>query len=446
MARDTHGTQHTGCTCAPLPVIDLQDFPTGDSESRQATANAIGAACETIGFIYVANHGVPQQTIDAALEATRNFFARSAEAKRALARVPGTYRGYIPMMPFSEDRDSGERYLYEAFITGPELAAEDCPEGGMRWPNLWPGDSTELSAALSRYYRALSALSESLLEAFPLALGQPDDALRAFFTRPMTNISLLHYPARPAGGRLDGANARPHYDTNALTILLPGAAGGLELEHHQLGWSEVPPRPGCFVVNIGNMMEVWSAGRFRSTMHRVRPPAESRRRSTPERRSIPSWRDSIGSNRSGPDVSPFTGMIHQPFDGCLEAPGGLAFPPPMADLLIGGGPSGGRPRNRILATRTYVHLLHPRRVGRQLQGGGAQLQGRLREVHDCLESGLLVRQRRPRYRAHRFRSPGQRAALAGPTPLARADDSRRQRWRAREDRYPELADAASGRD
>lgn len=255
---------------AMLPVIDLAEFVHGDEASRQAVAERVGAACEHIGFMYVANHGVDARIIDSALQATRAFFDEPLHAKRALERRPGTYRGYIPMTAFSEDRDCDRVYLYEAFIVGPEPEAGGAGALDMRWPNVWPHADPRLRETVMRYYRSVTVLAGHLLRAFARALGQPEETLLAHFERPMTNISLLHYPAGAVDG--DGANARPHHDTNALTVLLPGEVGGLEAEHRGLGWIEVPPRPGCFVVNIGNMMECWSGGRFRSTMHRVHPP------------------------------------------------------------------------------------------------------------------------------------------------------------------------------
>ena len=253
-----------------LTTIDLAKFVSGDAASRQTIADRIGAACEHIGFVYVAHHGVDARVVDDALRATRAFFAQPPARKRALERRPGTYRGYIPMTPFSEDRDSDRTYLYEAFIVGPELEPGEAREHGMRWANLWPRDETSLRDAVSRYYQSVTEVAHQLLRAFGRALGRSEETLLAHFDRPMTNISLLHYPADDAD---DGRpNARPHHDTNALTVLLPGEEGGLEVEHRTRGWVEVAPRPGCFVVNIGNMMECWSGGRFRSTMHRVHPP------------------------------------------------------------------------------------------------------------------------------------------------------------------------------
>ncbi len=40
-------------------------------------------------------------------------------------------------------------------------------------------------------------------------------------------------------------------------------------------WIDAPPVPGAYVVNIGDMMEIWTNGEFPATSHRVRKvPAE----------------------------------------------------------------------------------------------------------------------------------------------------------------------------
>ena len=263
-----------------LPVIDLDPLLHGDRRARQSAAAEIGAACENTGFFYARNHGVAASTIDAALGASRGFFDLADACKRAWSRQPGHYRGYIATMPFSEDQASGQTFLYEAFVAGeetdpgdPETAASE----GLYWPNVWPSNPPGFKAAVSEYWDAVTGLSRHLLRALSLALGSAEDALLEHFNKPLSNISLLHYPARPAvldGARLD---ARAHFDTDVLTILLPAETGGLEVLHREGVWMEVDPLPGCFVVNIGNMLELWSGGRFRSTMHRVHPPVGKER-------------------------------------------------------------------------------------------------------------------------------------------------------------------------
>jgi len=258
-----------------LPIIDVGPLRSGDREARRITAGEVGAACESTGFFYVRNHGVSQQHIDAALAASRTFFALPESYKRSLLRQPGHYRGYIATMPFSEDQPSGEALLYEAFIVGEEVHAED-PEtiasAGLYWPNIWPTRPPGFKSAISDYWNAVTDLSRHLLRAFSLALGCPEELLLAHFHKPLSNISLLHYSPRPAGIGNSDVNARAHFDTDVVTILLPGEVGGLQVLHRDGEWMDVEPLPGCLVVNIGNMLEVWSGGRFRSTMHRVHPP------------------------------------------------------------------------------------------------------------------------------------------------------------------------------
>lgn len=69
---------------------------------------------------------------------------------------------------------------------------------------------------------------------------------------------------------------KTRFDTNALTILLPDLYDGLEVQRADYGCAGGSPRPGTFVVNLGNMMGVWSGGWLRSTMYRINPPGIER--------------------------------------------------------------------------------------------------------------------------------------------------------------------------
>ena len=43
-----------------IPVIDLGPYLAGDPGARAQTAQALAEASETLGFYFLANHGVPQ--------------------------------------------------------------------------------------------------------------------------------------------------------------------------------------------------------------------------------------------------------------------------------------------------------------------------------------------------------------------------------------------------
>ena len=267
-----------------LPIIDFSGFRSGDPARRRRVAAEIGRALEAIGFFYVRGHGIAEATMDAARSAVEAFFRRPAADKRAHERAPGRYRGYIPPIPFTDANAVEGRppILYEAFIVGHEVAPDDpavAATGGLLWPTPWPAEPAGFRAAVAAYWEAADGLAMDLLRAFALCLGAPEEALAGHFAKPLSNMSLLHYLARPAvdastqAGHAPGRDdVPPHYDTNAVTIVSPGAVGGLEVRHRDGHWIQAEPLPGCLVVNIGNMMECWSGGRYRSTLHRVHPP------------------------------------------------------------------------------------------------------------------------------------------------------------------------------
>merc|ERR1719221_510029 len=73
-----------------------------------------------------------------------------------------------------------------------------------------------------------------------------------------------------------------HGDITCFTILshdLDQSAAGARcleiLDTEQKCWRTVEAMPNTFLVNIGQIMERWSGGRFKATMHRVASPADA---------------------------------------------------------------------------------------------------------------------------------------------------------------------------
>src|SRR6476661_1398872 len=58
-----------------IPVIDFGPAFRANDRAVDDVATAVRDACERVGFFYMAGHGVPQATIDAAFEAAREFHA-----------------------------------------------------------------------------------------------------------------------------------------------------------------------------------------------------------------------------------------------------------------------------------------------------------------------------------------------------------------------------------
>jgi isopenicillin N synthase-like dioxygenase len=64
-------------------------------------------------------------------------------------------------------------------------------------------------------------------------------------------------------------SAVPHSDSGGFTILWQDDNGGLEVQSKRGEWVGAPPIADTFVINLGNVMQIWTNGRFSSTPHRV---------------------------------------------------------------------------------------------------------------------------------------------------------------------------------
>ncbi len=260
-------------TAAHVPLIDFAPFLAGGADGVRRVAREVAAACERSGFLYLAHHGVPEHKIAATFAAARHFFGLPEAARLApgLLVTPHETRGYMPLGA-RHYPGTGAPDFMEAFKVQAELPADD-PDlvAGNRGQqrNKWPAGETAFRATLLDYFDEMTRLSHHLLRAFALALDLEADYLLAFFRKPQTQLSLLHYPPQPPVAPEDEYGIRPHADATAFTILYQDEVGGLEVVDPSGGWISVPPIAGTYVVNIGDMMARWTNDRFASTKHRV---------------------------------------------------------------------------------------------------------------------------------------------------------------------------------
>ncbi len=272
-------------TAPAIPVIDIQPYLAGDAIGARRVAEAVGAACEEIGFLVVAGHGIPDALVRRVFEVSLAFFDRPLGEKLALrSDDPGVPRGYSALASKSLGRTYGldtPPDLREQFFVGP---LDDWASHFQRFPgaakvyapNVWPATPAEFREVLTAYYRAQERLARDLMRIFALALGLAegwfDDTIDRHFSTCPSNL----YP-EPAGEPLPGQlRAGPHTDFGSLTILaVNDAPGGLQVLFPDGAWHDVRPAPGQLVVNLGDMMGRWTNDRWKSTVHRVvNPPRE----------------------------------------------------------------------------------------------------------------------------------------------------------------------------
>jgi isopenicillin N synthase-like dioxygenase len=277
-----------------VPVIDISAYRGGDSAARQQLAGEVDRTCREIGFMVIAGHGVDPALIEAVEEVSRAFFDLPLEEKMQIVRpAPDVTRGYMPIKAEVLVRSRGGNApgdLNESLMIGPVdtdgSSYYAAAEAGRHFaPNLWPERPAGLREIYERYYRVVDTLAIDLMRLFALALGLPEKYFDSSVDRSISRLRVRNYPApleTPVPGQL---RAGAHSDYGSLTILkTEDRPGGLQVQGKDGEWLDVPHRPGCFVVNIGDMLARWTNDRWVSTLHRVvNPPpdraAESRRQS-----------------------------------------------------------------------------------------------------------------------------------------------------------------------
>ena len=264
-----------------LPVIDLGGFladphgPTG-----RAVAAKLHAACRDPGFCYVVGHGVPSELDRAMMRIARAFFALPDDEKRALdiAASPH-FRGYTPV---GGELTKGVPDRREQLDIGPEEPAEawspsDPPWRRLRGPNQWPDALPEMRPVVLSWMQSMDRIGFAVLRAIALGLGQPIDHFDRYFApRGDPHLKIIHYPPRP-NGAADDQGVGMHHDSGLVSFVLQDDVGGLEVRRDDR-LIDATPRPGAYVMNLGEMMQAATSGLLRATPHGVTSPPPGRSR------------------------------------------------------------------------------------------------------------------------------------------------------------------------
>jgi isopenicillin N synthase-like dioxygenase len=261
-----------------IPVVNVSGL-FGTAEQQFAVAAELGRAAREVGFLYVTGSGIETALFDDLLAVTKTFFAQPVEEKmKVYIGNSSNHRGYVPTGEEGLVTSAGPKAnpdLKEAFDLSLELPADDedyLAGNPMVGPNQWPA-LPGMAETVNRYYAAVLAFGKVLLQGFALALGEPAERFDALVTKAPSQLRLIHYPHDVSAE--DRPRIGAHTDFEVFTLLKP-TKPGLEVLNGAGEWIDAPPMEDAFIVNIADMLEIWSNGAFVSTTHRVRKVAEER--------------------------------------------------------------------------------------------------------------------------------------------------------------------------
>ncbi|KAH9656321.1 Fe2OG dioxygenase domain-containing protein [Citrus sinensis] len=270
-----------------IPLIDLSalsaantNIKNPDSTIRDLVVD-IGNACKNWGFFQVINHGVPSDKRRSLENMARKFFEQPLEEKRKVRRDEKKVVGYYDTEHTKNVRDWKE--VFDFVVKSPCLMpASSDPEDKeiAETYNQWPDYPPEFREVCEEYAKEVEKLAYKLMELIALSLGLPPDSFNGFFKDQTTFVRLNHYPPCPAPHLALGVGR--HKDAGALTVLAQDDVGGLEVKRKSDGeWVRVKPTPDAYIINVGDIIQVWSNDAYESVEHRVMVNSEKERFSIP---------------------------------------------------------------------------------------------------------------------------------------------------------------------
>ncbi|WP_282118549.1 isopenicillin N synthase family dioxygenase [Ruegeria atlantica] len=248
--------------------LDLRKLDEREASEMAMLQHAIGE----VGFLTVSNTGLNPDQVRNVIEAYRDFFHLPDVQKKTVdMAMTGSNRGWGA--PRSEQVDpKANPDFKEVFDCGFELPAGNSYAGkglSVYAPNLWPNNPVEFQGIIRAYYIDACNVAMRVLQAIAVALGRDKLSFDRAFDTPMALLRGNYYPERPAwaGDRDFGIGA--HTDYGCLTLLATDGVSGLEVRMPDNSWQPVSAEPGTFIINFGEMLEFWTAGKVKATEHRV---------------------------------------------------------------------------------------------------------------------------------------------------------------------------------
>eukprot|EP01134_Creolimax_fragrantissima_P006376 CFRG6376T1 len=222
----------------------LQDEASQDEKDR--VAHDLLMSTEATGFLQVVNHGLDFELQKKFIREMDMFFTKIPEVVRnAIRRKDNNYRGYFDDELTKQKRDFKRCFDFSRLTCTTDAASDFDGE------NQWPSEVhvPQFKSVMEEYYDEMRRISLIIIDALVMA---------------MENTIGVHH----------------HNDAGLVTLLYQDNVGGLQVWLNEV-WADVPPISNALVLNIGDMMQIFTNGRLKAPLHRVLASATSERFSAP---------------------------------------------------------------------------------------------------------------------------------------------------------------------
>ena len=209
-----------------IPILDLTCGVDLDIENCKELVSHLSS----VGFVYLKNHKISAEKIEASRKVAKEFFARSGDYKESFCEnLLHKYVGYKPyeserLNPVQKEKDAREAILFDAHTIQ---------------SNHWPNSSFE--ETLTPLIQDLGQLAVRVLKMIGIGLGLENpnilaDAHSAFHrvknvdSRSFTSFRINYYPKLEKSQlKEDQVQCGEHADFGSITLLIQDHVRGLEV-------------------------------------------------------------------------------------------------------------------------------------------------------------------------------------------------------------------------
>ncbi|XP_051196280.1 2-oxoglutarate-dependent dioxygenase 11 isoform X1 [Lolium perenne] len=238
-----------------LPTIDMSRLI--NPEFSQEELAKLGSACEHWGFFQLVNHGVDEVLSQQIKADVSEFFSLPLEEKSAVAIPPNGMQGFGHHFVFSKEQKLD-------WVDLLFLATRPVEERSL---DFWPKKPPTFRDTLDKYTTELANVTEQLFRFMAEDLGVDHEALLGTFKGLPQSVRINYYPPCRQADKVLGLS--PHTDGIGMTLLLHvNDVQGLQIRKGG-EWFSVQALPGALVVNIGDVLEIITNGKYKSIEHRA---------------------------------------------------------------------------------------------------------------------------------------------------------------------------------
>ncbi|GFH46518.1 hypothetical protein CTEN210_02992 [Chaetoceros tenuissimus] len=238
-------------------------------------------ACKSYGFFYLhVQDDELKRLLPRVFEQSEKFFALPIEIKKKFSDGIMN-RGYTAMEEETLDTEKQSKGdTKEGYYIAEDVSKDDARynPAKLSGPNVYPTnlpeenlDCIEWKRTMDLYHSKMKQVGNSLARLIALALDLEESYFDEYFQNPLAVLRLLHYSDEKSDIDNGVYGCGAHSDYGFVTLLATDDNPGLQIYLND-EWIDVAPigyANSTFVVNLGDMLERWTNGLFKSTLHRV---------------------------------------------------------------------------------------------------------------------------------------------------------------------------------